>query len=718
MHTLVQTPQEIFTLPQHLTVPLFQRPYVWTEEDQLAPLWADIRRLTELRMSNGAASATHFLGAVVLQQQLGNMGAVGAFAVIDGQQRLTTLQLLMDATAENLILTGQDGLAQQLFSLTHNAAHFGLSDEQLLKVQHTNKDRTAFHEVMNAPAPVEYDGLDGQTSLITRSHAYFSGEVRAWLSEDEAALPQRAAHLVNVLSRGLQLVTITLQPDENSQEIFETLNARGTPLTAADLIKNLVFQRIEAEGGSAQKAYSERWSLFEHNFWEREIGLGRYQVSRISLFLNHWLVARTGEEIGPRSTFTRFKSWVEHENGGRSMADVLDTLHAQARIYQGWIEAAARRDGSDLEESALFVYRTQAAKLEVVKPVLLWLYDVDRQLPDDQRRRSLAAVESWLMRRALLRLPTNDLGRTVSLLVDHLDSGEHALAGQRTEEFLTRQRRRGTYWPGDDQLRREVPSIPAYRRYPRSLLRMFLETVEDVERGHAGPQYSKSGMRVPRHTMAIEHLLPQRWRANWPVAGGLAAEIRRDEHVHRLGNLTLLTTSLNSTVSNAAWDGDQGKRAALHKHDVILLNRRIRDEAQTEWTEDDIDDRTERMLEFFIQVWPVPEGHVGVPEDNQPISDENIGLRELLAAGVLTVGDSIVGRIDETHVARIGEEGVLHADDKEFRSPSAAAAYFRGKYENGWWYFRVSDGRTLRDVRQDYARSLVSPQQDGLPDTE
>lgn len=708
MHTLVQTPQEIFTLPQHLTVPLFQRPYVWTEEDQLAPLWADIRRLTELRMSNSAVNATHFLGAVVLQQQLGNMGAVGAFAVIDGQQRLTTLQLLMDATAESLTLMEQHGLSQQLFSLTHNAAHFGLADDQLLKVQHTNRDRASFHEVMNASVPVDYDSLEHQGTLVTKAHSFFAREVALWLKEDESSLQERAVHLVNALSRGLQLVTITLQPDENSQEIFETLNARGTPLTAADLIKNLVFQRIEAEGGSAHTAYAERWSLFEHNFWEHEIGLGRYQVSRISLFLNHWLVARTGEEIGPRSTFTRFKSWVEHENGGRSMSNVLDTLHAQARIYQGWVEAAARRDGSDLDEAAMFVYRTQAAKLEVVKPVLLWLYDVHRQLPDDQRRRSLAAVESWLMRRALLRLPTNDLGRTVSLLVDHLNSGDPTLAGQRTEEFLGRQRRRGTYWPGDDQLRREIPSMPAYRRYPRSLLRMFLETVEDAERGFGREQVTRSGMRIPRNTMAIEHLLPQRWRANWAVDGGLAAEIRRDEHLHRLGNLTLLTTSLNSTVSNAPWHGASGKRAALHKHDVILLNRRIRDEAQTAWAEDDIDDRTQRMLESLISVWPVPEGHEGVYDDGQMMNDENIGLRDLLAAGAVTLGDPLVGRIDSSHIAHIGEEGILRADGKEFASPSAAAKHLRGRESNGWWYFRLPDGRTLRDVRQEYARSIAT----------
>ncbi len=709
MHTLVQTPQQIFTLPQHLTVPLFQRPYVWTEEDQLAPLWTDIRRLTELRMRPGTAYATHFLGAVVLQQQLSNVGAVSAFAVIDGQQRLTTLQLLMDAAAEVLVAVGQHGLSQQLYSLTHNPDHFGLAQDELLKVQHTNKDRAAFHEVMNAPAPVDYDSLEHQASLVCRAHAFFSEEVRSWLLEDEASLPQRAAQLVNVISTGLQLVTITLQPDENSQEIFETLNARGTPLTAADLIKNLVFQRIEAEGGSAQDAYTKRWSLFEHGFWEHEIGLGRYQVSRISLFLNHWLVARTGEEIGPRSTFNRFKTWVEHESGGQSMSEVLDTLHTQARLYQSWIEAAARRDGSDLDEAALFVYRTQAAKLEVVKPVLLWLYDVHRAISDQERQRSLAAVESWIMRRALLRLPTNDLGRTVSLLIDHLNRADPGLVGQRTEEFLSRQRRRGTYWPGDEQLRREIPSMPAYRRYPRSLLRMFLETVEDVERGHAvGQQLSKSGIRIPRHTMAIEHLLPQRWRTNWPVDGGLAAEIRRDEHVHRLGNLTLLTSSLNSTLSNAPWLGPGGKRAALHKHDVILMNRRIRDTAQDSWTEEDIDRRTSKMLEAVLQVWRVPEGHLGLHDDGELVSDENIDLRDLLAAGVLNVGDVLTGRVDSAHKARIGEEGVLHVDGSEFRSLTAAAKHLRGKVTNGWWYFLAPNGRALRDLRREYARSLTS----------
>ena len=200
MHTQVQTPQEIFTLPQHLTVPLFQRPYVWTEEDQLGPLWQDIRRVTDLRMTS-SPNAVHFLGAVVLQQQLGGMGAVSAFAVIDGQQRLTTLQVLMDATAAVLESLEKSSLAQQLFALTHNATHFGLDEDQLLKVQHTNRDRDAFHEVMNAEPPIDYDELEASSSLITRGHAFFATQVRDWLTEESDAVSgRRAEELVAVLS--------------------------------------------------------------------------------------------------------------------------------------------------------------------------------------------------------------------------------------------------------------------------------------------------------------------------------------------------------------------------------------------------------------------------------------------------------------------------------------------------------------------------------------
>ena len=105
----------------------------------------------------------------------------------------------------------------------------------------------------------------------------------------------------------LQLVVIDLTADENAQEIFETLNARGAHLTAADLIKNFVFQRLMEQGVDVEAAYERHWKEFETGFWETEVSFGRLRYSRSSIFLNHWLIARTGEEIVAREVFTRFK---------------------------------------------------------------------------------------------------------------------------------------------------------------------------------------------------------------------------------------------------------------------------------------------------------------------------------------------------------------------------------------------------------------------------
>src|SRR5690606_31879695 len=117
----------------------------------------------------------------------------------------------------------------------------------------------------------------------------------------------RATAIETVVRDLIQLVVIDLGVDENAQEIFETLNARGAPLTAADLIKNFVFQRLQETSADVEEAYERNWKDFETGFWETEISVGRLRYHRSSIFLNHWLVARTGEEVVAREIFERFK---------------------------------------------------------------------------------------------------------------------------------------------------------------------------------------------------------------------------------------------------------------------------------------------------------------------------------------------------------------------------------------------------------------------------
>lgn len=451
MDTFKRTPLELFSLPQHFLVPLFQRPYVWRQEEQWEPLWKDICRVVDVRMNAPHLSAKHFLGAVVLQAHEASLVRLNTWNVIDGQQRLTTLQLLADAAASVFAEAGLARLSSQLEGLTHNPAAFVLEGDGSLKLRHLNSDREAFEEVMSAEAPVDHTSLKHAESRLVQAHAYFTVVLRQWLGAPGAGqFELRAEHLTQVLLSDLQLVTIQLTATENSQEIFETLNARGTPLTAADLVRNFVFQRLEAEGADVKKAYREHWP-FEARFWTKEVSVGRYFVSRSSLFLNQWLMARLGEEIGPQSTFTAFKAYIEHRPQTR-MVDLLPVLQQQAHQYEAWTVAASRPSGT-LDVVERNVYRMQATSTEVLKPLLLWLHEPGRRVPADVIKRIVTAAESWVLRRQLLRLPGSDLGRIVADVIrSHSGAPTDELA-DRVIAHLSRLNVSSTYWPGDAEVR-------------------------------------------------------------------------------------------------------------------------------------------------------------------------------------------------------------------------------------------------------------------------
>ena len=697
MRTDVTTPQGLFNMPQHLTVPIYQRPYVWSEDEQWGPLWADVRRIAEHRLDNPGSTATHFLGAVVTQQAEARPVGVQEFLIVDGQQRLTTLQLLMDAAATEFTARGFADLSAQLHFLTHNGAMF-VGSETGLKVRHSNRDRVAFDEVMQADPPIDYAALKSGDSLIVRAHEYFARQIAPWLGQGEEAT-RRANALGVALQNALQLVVIQLTTDEDSQEIFETLNARGTPLTAADLIKNFVFQRLKLEGEDEHKVYRESWP-FETKFWEAEVSVGRFSTTRSAVFLSQWLVSRVGKEISPRSTFTRFKFFVEHESSA-SMVELLAEIAAQAVDYEH-LTTRASDAHADLSRVELHFARMAVAQVEITKPIAIWLREPGTPYSAATADAVVSMVESVIMRRRLLRLTSSDLNRVMSELIARcrgLADGELVSA---VSAFLAGQQVASTYWPGDAEIRTALRSAPFYWRYSRPMARLFLQAVEDAYRGYAGRGLSKTGVRVPRVTQQIEHVLPQSWRAHWPVEGPVEAA-ERDEHVQRLGNLTLLTGSLNAAVSNAAWLGADGKRDALRKHEAMLMNRELVDDNPSGWDEIAIDARTDRMISLLLQTWTVPEGHEGkVVDRTARVSKATAKYSGLIDAGLLNVGAELVctdnrwpgARATVLAGARVLYEGVM------YESPAAAARVVRGGSGNAWYFWRVGeDGPMLTELR-------------------
>ena len=194
---------------------------------------------------------------------------------------------------------------------------------------------------MGAKPPVDYTAIGFRGERMVEAHRFFSEKARDWLIMDGTlAVGTRAAAIETVVRELLQIVVIDLTIDENALEIFETLNARGAQLTAADLIKNFIFQRLLETGSNVEDAYQTNWKEFETGFWETEISVGRFRYPRSSIFLNHWLTARTGEEVVAREIFDRFKRFADHESAV-PMVKLLTQIHDASHVYRQFVTAAS-----------------------------------------------------------------------------------------------------------------------------------------------------------------------------------------------------------------------------------------------------------------------------------------------------------------------------------------------------------------------------------------
>jgi hypothetical protein len=276
------------------------------------------------------------------------------------------------------------------------------------------------------------------------------------------------------------------------------------------------------------------------------------------------------------------------------MQYLLEQIHAAAGIYRNFIEAASR-EGSSIDRLGLFGYRTGVLESEVIKPLILALLDPrNPPVPQTQLVKALDVIESWMVRRAIVRATAKGYNQLIAELVGQLRNWDRATVGDRIETFLAGQTAESRYWPDDAELEQEITDLQAYRRLRRGRLRMVLEAIEDHLRGWRDGKHGLGGERVARGKLAIEHVMPRKWQQHWQPEG--SDEEERDRLIHTLGNLTLLTGKLNSTVSNGPWCGNNSKRAGLEGHDVLLLNRDLLKKAGVEWNNDSIRRRTQDLL--------------------------------------------------------------------------------------------------------------------------
>jgi Protein of unknown function (DUF1524)/Protein of unknown function DUF262/Restriction Enzyme Adenine Methylase Associated len=631
--------------------------------------------------------------------------------IIDGQQRLTTLQLLLDALHAELASAGALPPAMRIEPLVINAEPFRSKPEDRFKVWPTNRDRPAFNAVMGTAPPVDYEVIGYRGERMVEAHRFFAEQARQWLFlNGPEAVAARAAAIETVVRDLVQMVVIDLAADENAQEIFETLNARGAQLTAADLIKNFIFQRLLESGADVEVAYQRNWKEFETGFWETEISVGRVRYPRSSIFLNHWLIARTGDEVVAREVFSRFKTFADFD-AGLPMPELLGQVHHAAGVYRQFVTNASSQAGP-IDRLGLFGYRTGVLESEVIKPLVLYLLDPQEPpVPEAQLAKALEVVESWMVRRMLVRATTKNYNQVVSELVTKLRKSERMRAGDVIEDYLAEQTSGSRYWPDDEEIRGELRTLLAYRRLSRGRLRMVLEAVEDYQRGWRDGKSGLGGERVARGKYAIEHVMPRKWLTHWLEPSGSHGEAERDRLIHTIGNLTLLTGKLNAKVSNGPWLGSGGKREGLEAHDVLLLNRELLKRAGDAWTDETIRSRTDEIAKTIARIWPVPEGHRSGFSQEKAGPSQKVDLVDLINAGLLAPGMSLFPRHQKYagRAVTLLPDGQVDVDGIAFSTPSSAAVSITGKATNGWWFLLVDQAsrRSLKRVRRDYVESLA-----------
>jgi hypothetical protein len=184
--------------------------------------------------------------------------------------------------------------------------------------------------------------------------------------------------------------------------------------------------------------------------------------------------------------------------------------------------------------------------------------------------------------------------------------------------------------------------------------------------------------------------MPQTWLKNWPLTAGVS-ELERDSLVQTLGNLTLLSTKLNSSVSNGPWLGETGKSAALTEHDVLLINKKIQDSGKNGWNEKLIKNRTLELIDMILNIWKVPEGHVSKIRRERSESTKRIAVIDLISAGLIEPGQRIYPHAKkyEGISASILVDGRIELNDSIYDSLSAAGVSVRGSSTNGWRFFAV-----------------------------
>lgn len=624
--------EQLFNRQIKFRIPVFQRHYVWNERDQLTPLWEDfINKFNEHINENHIHS--HYTGSIVLYHEPGNTSSVSTFSVIDGQQRLTTFQLLIAAFREVCKkLAADNDLTNDLNKLLFNDKTYGDDNYEInkFKLEPTKFNKEDFNFIISSTfeeveaklikpwlevpgiGPKSYRSKARENSKILNCYLFFYDEISNFHQESNLDEKTFINTFLKVLKYDFQFVEIGLTSQDDPQMIFETMNGRGAALTQTDLIRNYIFMRARVETKVLDKIYDHYWNEFDDpksSFkWHQKVSRGRYVETKLQFFIIDYLTIKLQSEIRYDQVFYHYKLFEKNQTEFQSIEQELSEIHRYSQIFK----KIAEPDGKSPLD--ILSRRLLDFNITTVYPLLIFI-EGDDTIDKTEKAKIYKALDSYITRRFLCGLTTKNYN---NVFLDFLKFVKINKSAEAFSELLKSKTGESNLWPTDTILSEKLLTRPIYRE-ERNNSKSISNILLEIE--HALHDNKQESITVVNDRITVEHILPQTWFENWPLGertitveefnlaphavmteedkSGLFHQIQnRNAALHSIGNLTILTSSLNPSVSN---DKFELKRDEISAKSLLLLNKYF--EKIKDWNEEEILKRSNYLLQIIKKIW-------------------------------------------------------------------------------------------------------------------
>lgn len=541
-------------------IPLFQRPYSWKKENW-ETLWEDL-----MSLYNEEVKGFYFLGPIVTQSVPGTAEGISPFIVIDGQQRLTTLTIVL-AALRNYLKKSDQSMAQEVEEL-YLINKFKKNDD-IYKVLPTQDDREAYKSIIQSRKSKDIK-KEGQ---IYEAYKFFDGKFKKPVKDEDITLDYTKFKAI-FLER-LVIVNITSDDSDNPYLIFESLNNKGEELTQADLVRNYVFMKLPPE--ERDEVYNSEWLPLQERF---KVNLEKKEYTEALTEAFWYYLRKDGEAVNQKAVYKAIKKRIDDSNNIKTeLTQIIQYTNYYQRLnfeneepepkLKRWFKRLKRLDFTTCHIFLLNVYHEYEEK----------------RLSLEDFEKILRYLESYFVRRWLAEIPTRFLGVVFNNLYNQVKekNPDNLVSGLR-EVLLNFDK--NEIWPNDDAFRHGIINLSVYTKNLSDRTKLFLESIE----------ISLTKERVEPNNLSVEHIMPQTLNKEWKTILGANSTNVHKKWLHTLGNLTL--TGYNSELSNRSFE----EKLTHLRSSNVTLNQYFRN--IDIWNEEAIKSRAEYLADIAVKVWP------------------------------------------------------------------------------------------------------------------